>query len=434
MLLLHGEKDRGRCFMDRKVQKIEAAKPLIPQRKRVCAYARVSSGKDEMLHSLSAQVSYYSELIQSHYDWIYVGVYADSAVTGTKEARENFQQMLEDCRNGEIDMIITKSISRFARNTVTLLSTVRELKLLGVDVWFERENIHSTSGDGELMLTILASFAQEESLSVSENCKWRIRHNYEEGIPNGFQIYGYDIKKRKITINEDQAAIVREIFNMYSDGIGSITIAKALNKLGIPSPKNSIWHKGEIILILRNEKYIGELMLQKYYSENHISKRTLVNNGELKKYYVTENHEPIIEKDIFEKVQRMLDERNEKNPHIQPYDYPFKNMVFCGECGAKYYRKKVHTGTPSEKFVWKCNSYNNKGKEHCTNKQIPDDVLANLSEAFEKQIHKILIMPENNVKFIFEDGSEEIKKWEINRKWSNEMKQRNYENQRRRCK
>ena len=124
----------------------------------------------------------------------------------------------------------------------------------------------------------------------------------------------------------------------------------------------------------------------------------------------------------------MLDERNEKNPHIQPYDYPFKNMVFCGECGAKYYRKKVHTGTPSEKFVWKCNSYNNKGKEHCTNKQIPDDVLANLSEAFEKQIHKILIMPENNVKFIFEDGSE------INRKWSNEMKQRNYENQRRRCK
>ena len=273
-----------------------------------------------------------------------------------------------------------------------------------------------------------------ESLSVSENCKWRIRHNYEEGIPNGFQIYGYDIKKRKITINEDQAAIVREIFNMYSDGIGSITIAKALNKLGIPSPKNSIWHKGEIILILRNEKYIGELMLQKYYSENHISKRTLVNNGELKKYYVTENHEPIIEKDIFEKVQRMLDERNEKNPHIQPYDYPFKNMVFCGECGAKYYRKKVHTGTPSEKFVWKCNSYNNKGKEHCTNKQIPDDVLANLSEAFEKQIHKILIMPENNVKFIFEDGSEEIKKWEINRKWSNEMKQRNYENQRRRCK
>lgn len=140
--------------MDKIVQKIEAKKPLIPVRKRVCAYARVSSGKDEMLHSLSAQISYYSEYIQSRGDWLYVGVYADSAVTGTKDSRDEFQRMLEDCRNGKIDMVMTKSISRFARNTVTLLQTVRELKELGVDVWFEKENIHSISGDGELMLTI----------------------------------------------------------------------------------------------------------------------------------------------------------------------------------------------------------------------------------------------------------------------------------------
>ncbi|MCH5186694.1 MAG: recombinase family protein, partial [Oscillospiraceae bacterium] len=129
--------------MDKNVQKIEAGKPLIPQRKRVCAYARVSSGKDEMMHSLSAQVGYYSELIQSRLDWIYAGVYADSAVTGTKDDREDFQRMLEDCRNGKIDMIITKSISRFSRNTVTLLTTIRELKKIGVDVYFEKENIHS---------------------------------------------------------------------------------------------------------------------------------------------------------------------------------------------------------------------------------------------------------------------------------------------------
>ena len=150
----------------------------LPLRKRVAAYARVSSGKDAMLHSLSAQVSYYSEHIQSHPEWEYAGVYVDEALTGTKDDRDGFQRLLADCRAGKIDMVLTKSISRFARNTVTLLETVRELKTLGVDVYFEEQNIHSLSGDGELMLTILASYAQEESRSVSENCKWRIRNQF----------------------------------------------------------------------------------------------------------------------------------------------------------------------------------------------------------------------------------------------------------------
>ena len=418
--------------MDRNVQKIEAKKPLVPKRKRVCAYARVSSGKDAMLHSISAQVSYYMELIQSRRDWIYAGVYADSAVTGTKDTRDDFQRMITDCRAGKIDMIITKSISRFARNTVTMLETVRELKSIGIDVYFEKENIHSTSGDGELMLTILASFAQEESRSVSENCKWRIHHNYEEGIANGFQIYGYNIKNRQITINEEQAAVVRLIFEMYLNGIGTITIAKQLNGRGIPAPGGKTWNKASIVEMLKNEKYVGDILLQKYYSENHISKRTLVNNGVLKKYLVTDNHEPIIDRDTFERVQKIIADKAERNPRVAPYDYQFKNMVFCGCCGAKYYRKKVHTGTPSEHFVWKCNSYNNAGKDKCSNKQIPDDVLLNLSKGFDKEIRTIFILPECKVRFIFDDGSETIREWEINRKWSDEMKARNYENLRRR--
>lgn len=154
-------------------------------KKKVAAYARVSSGKDAMLHSLSAQVSYYSSLIQAHNDWEYVGVYADEAITSTKEKRKNFQRLLDDCRDGKIDLIITKSISRFARNTVNLLETVRELKLLGIDVFFEEQSIHTISADGELMLTILASYAQEESRSASENQKWRIKRNFEQGIPFG---------------------------------------------------------------------------------------------------------------------------------------------------------------------------------------------------------------------------------------------------------
>lgn len=164
--------------MKRVVEKVQFI-PKMPALLNVAAYARVSSGKDAMLHSLSAQVSYYSEKIQKHPGWKYCGVYADEAMTGTKEDREQFQKLLERCRNGEINLILTKSISRFARNTVTLLETIRELKKLGVDVLFEEQNIHSMSSDGELMLTILASYAQEESLSASENRKWQIRKDFE---------------------------------------------------------------------------------------------------------------------------------------------------------------------------------------------------------------------------------------------------------------
>lgn len=169
--------------------------PKIPTaKKKVAAYARVSSGKDAMLHSFSAQVSYYSSLIQAHNDWEYVGGYADEAITGTKENCKNFQRLLDDCRDGRIDLVITKSISRFARSTVTLLETVRELKLLGIDVYFEEQSIHTISADGELMLTILASYAQEESRSASENQKWRIKKNFEEGIPWDGTLLGYRLK------------------------------------------------------------------------------------------------------------------------------------------------------------------------------------------------------------------------------------------------
>lgn len=418
--------------MDKIVQKIEAKKPLIPVRKKVCAYARVSSGKDEMLHSLSAQISYYSEYIQSRGDWLYVGVYADSAVTGTKDSRDEFQRMLEDCRNGKIDMIITKSISRFARNTVTLLQTVRELKELGVDVWFEKENIHSTSGDGELMLTILASFAQEESLSVSENCKWRIRHNFEEGIPNNFQIYGYDMKNHKLTVNEEEAEVVRKIFEMYVNGDGAYKIVDYLKAHNIKSPRGCQWRPNRIMAILRNEKYIGDLLLQKVYSENHITKRRVANDGVLKQYYVSENHAPIIDRNTFERVQKIISEKAACNAHVNPYEYDFKDMVFCGKCGDKYTRKKVHGGTVSEKYVWICRTYAHKGKTHCSNKQIPDEVLVNMAKRYDAEIDKILILENGRVQFIFADESEDVQEWEINRKWTNEMKERNYYNQRRR--
>ena len=224
-------------------------------KKRVAAYARISCVKDAMLHSLSAQVSYFSDLIQRNPDWIFAGIYADE-VTGTTKERKDFQRLLADCRNGQIDMIIVKSLSRFARNTVTLLETVRELKALGVDVFFEEQNIHSMNGDGELMLSILASFAQEESRSVSENCKWRIRNDFQRGKPSFFRIYGYKMKNGRLEIVPEEAKVVRMIFHDYLDGMGRELISKKLNEAHIPPMNSDQWWPSVITAMLKNECYV----------------------------------------------------------------------------------------------------------------------------------------------------------------------------------
>ena len=204
----------------RTIRKIERRIPNLKQRKKVAAYARVSMESERMHHSLSAQVSYYSSLIQKNPDWEYAGVYADYGISGTgMKKRQEFLRMLEDAEAGKIDIILTKSIQRFARNTVDLLRTVRHLKELGVEVWFEKENIHTMSGDGELMMTILASFAQEESRSISENVRWRVKKRFEQGNPNGrFRVYGYRWEGDTLVIVPKEAAVVRRIFQNFLDG------------------------------------------------------------------------------------------------------------------------------------------------------------------------------------------------------------------------
>jgi DNA invertase Pin-like site-specific DNA recombinase len=232
----------------------------------VAAYARVSGGKDEMLRSLAAQVSAYSELIQSRPDWDYAGVYADADETGTRDDRPEFQRLIADCRAGLIDAVITKAVSRFARNTVTLLETVRDLKERGIDVYFEEQNIHTDSADGELMLTILASYAQEESRSVSENCKWRIRHDFKEGKPsNNIRVYGYEYKAGKLTVIPEEAEVVRMIFVDYLSGLGRNAIMKKLTRLGIPTKCGGNWDESTVAGILTNEKVVGDMCLQKCF-------------------------------------------------------------------------------------------------------------------------------------------------------------------------
>ena len=218
-----------------------------------------------MLHSLSAQVSYYNELIQSNLEWLFCSIFADEALTGTKDSRENFQKLLAECRAGKIDLVITKSISRFARNTVTLLETVRELKSLGVDVYFEEQNIHSISPDGELMLTVLAAYAQEESLSASENQKWRIKRNFEQGKIGNIKMLGYRRNKDGVLeIVPKEAETIRMIFQDYLSGMGKLSICNKLNEMHIPTRYGSEWTPEAVRRILQNEKYCGDLLLQAF--------------------------------------------------------------------------------------------------------------------------------------------------------------------------
>ena len=421
----------------RKITKLQQT-PEPVRRKRVAAYARVSSGKDAMLHSLSAQISYYNSYIQRRGDWEFAGVYADEVITGTKETRPEFQRLLTDCRNGNIDMVITKSITRFARNTVILLEAVRELKLLGIDVFFEKENIYTMSADGEFMLTLLASYAQEESRSVSENQKWRIRKMFEQGRPSNGRMLGYRLVDGQLQIVPEEAEIVRRIFDGYLSGMGKLAIAKALNVCGIPTVNGGLWRTSTIIGILRNEKYSGNLLLQKTYISDHITKKTRINRGELPMYYVENAHEAIIPPEIFNMVRNELTKRSKKvqTTGVKPR-YPYTGIIKCGICGAAYKRKHTATGTKYDKIVWICSTYNSLGKSFCASKQIPEAILhAKVAEALgltkfdetlmRAQISEIQVVSHGTLRFILHDGQLIDRDWENpsrRESWTDEMKQ-----------
>ena len=418
--------------MERKIITVTPSKDPTLQVKRVCAYARVSSGKDAMLHSLSAQISYYQELIQKQPGWKFCGIYADEAMTGTKENRKKFQEMLEECRKGNIDLIITKSISRFARNTVTLLSTVRELKTLGVDVYFEEQNIHSMSGDGELMLTILASYAQEESLSASENQKWRVRANFKEGKPWNCKMLGYRYDGEKFVIHPAEAELVRFVFRAYLDGMGRQLIANTLFEQGYKGRDGKPFNRGSVEKILRNYAYTGNLLLQKTYRENHITKRGRKNDGVLPMYHATDTHEAIIPLEMFTQVQEEMARRREQFKSEGSLNrYPFTQLLVCGVCGKHYVRKTCRTG-----FRWMCATYNNKGKKYCDSKMIPEDKLIEMTSDIDMaQIDHIKVERENTIIIVLKDGTEITRQWQDRSRaesWTDEMRQKAAEQTRKR--
>ena len=419
--------------MKRTITKIDTL-PKLTRKTRVAAYARVSDGKDAMLQSLAAQVNYYKKSIQENDAWEFLGVYADEALTGTKDSRAEFQQLLKDCRAGKIDMIITKSISRFARNTVTLLETVRELKAINVDVFFEEQNIHSNSGEGEMILTFLATFAQEESRSASENMKWRISKEFEQGIIwGGKPCLGYNIENKKMVLIPEEAEIVKLIYQLYLDGNGDEQICKILALKGIVPKTGTRWYWSTIKAILSNYNYTGDLILQKTFRENHLTKKKVVNTGEFNQYIVREDHEPIISKELFETAQKIRQKRLMKINSGPTYRrYLFSKMIQCGICGRGYTRK-----TTAYKEIWKCSYSNKRGIDACDSKQVPDDKVIEAANHilnrkqfdkgyFSSKVESIVVMPEKRLIFHMKDGTSIEYNWTESSRmesWTPEMKE-----------
>lgn len=282
--------------------------------KRVCAYARVSTDSEEQLTSYSSQIKHYSEKIKSNPDWEFVRVYADEGISGTQvKKRTEFKRMIDDALNGKIDMIIAKSISRFARNTLDTLKYVRLLREHKVDVYFEKENIHTLDLDSEMFLTLYSAFAQAESESTSMNVKMGLNAKMKRGEPVGNQnCYGYiwNSQTKELEINEEQAEVVRLIFDLYTKGIGGRTIAHKLNEKNIPTYFGKKWSQSSVSRVIKNEKYVGDLLGQKYYVVDPLTHKRSLNYGEKEKYYVKDHHKGIIDRDTWDKAQEILNKRN----------------------------------------------------------------------------------------------------------------------------
>lgn len=374
--------------IDRKTGKI------LTGRLRACAYCRVSTGDEEQINSYESQKKYYNEKINSNPLWSFAGIYADEAITGTLDYKRNdFMRMITDAMEGKIDVIITKSISRFARNTLDTLKYVRRLKERNIAVIFEKENINTLEMSGEFLLTILSSIAQQESESISGNVKLGLKMKRERGEIVGFNQclgYRYDSETKTMSIDKEESEIVKYVFNRYCDGAGSTIIARELTELGyIPPRGGKKWSEATVRGIIRNEKYRGDVMQGKTFTLDPITHKRIVNRGEEDKYYIENHHEPIVPLEIYEKAQQILEKRSgarETGRRKGNYSrkYPFSSRVFCGFCGSVYVRRNLYSGTNYALRVWQCMEYVKNGKKACADsKVIREEIIENcFAEAY----------------------------------------------------
>lgn len=426
----------GICVM-RKDTKMETIITQVPKRKslpkfkRVAAYTRVSANKDEAHHSLAAQVSYYNNFISSHKGWIFSGVYSDEGRTGTKIKRSGFQDMLQDARDGKIDLIITKSVSRFARSVVVLLSTIRELTKLNVDVYFEEQKVHSISKDGEFLLTVIALYAEMEAKSASNNMLWKIQKTFEQGKIYAMTILGYRLVDGNLVVEPNEAKTVKTIFKLFLEGYGAKRICNYLNERDIKTRHGKKFVPCNILYILKNSVYTGDITLQKTFRKNISERRSFLNNGEKTRYFIEGNHKPLIDKDTFELVQKELKERQGAPSIVAASHQPFRKMIVCAHCGNHFGRHAC-----SRKPFWSCTRSNMLGQEVCPAKKIPEEILINLVNEilntpsfdevlFKEKIQKIVVTGDREMRFVMNDGNEITKTWEYKSRresWTQEMR------------
>ena len=343
------------------------------KRKRVAAYARVSSGKDAMLHSLAAQVGHYRALIGGNPEWEFAGVYSDEGVSGTKESRPGFDAMMKDASEGRIDAILTKAISRFARNVAALLKAVRTLKARGVDVYFEEEGIHTLSEEGELFMTLAAAMAEGEAKDVSEAMLWRIRRDMERGLYwGGTCPYGFRVKGRSLVQDPGEAEVVRRMFAMYLSGMGDQAIAAALNREKIPGGKGSRWQGKTVREVLTNVAHKGDLLLQKTYRPDFLTKKDAKNRGQRASYYVENAHEPIVSPEDFDEAMAARRKRAERAKAQGPSapKSPLSRKVKCPLCGHSMRRK----GGPGRAW-WSCRIADRMGRDLCPGHRVGEERL-----------------------------------------------------------
>ncbi len=356
------------------------------QKKKVAAYCRVSTDSEEQKESYTNQVNHYTQYIQNNLEWEMVDIYADEGITGTStKNRTQFNRMIQDARNGKLDLILVKSISRFARNTLDLLKYVRELKSLGVAVFFERENINTLDTTGEVLLTILSSLAQDESRNISENSRWGILRGFQNGkvFCNTNRFLGYDKDEHgELVINEPEAEIVRRIYEEYLDGKSYQAIARGLMRDHIKTVTGGdTWWDSSITLILTNEKYYGALLQQKTVTVDFLTHKRIRNKGQEQQYLIEDNHEPIVSKELFEAVQKEKERRARLKGNVMGESkrysskYALSSKVYCGCCGAIFKRRTWNSNNPSKKVVWQCKTYVNKGKVACDAKSVDEPIL-----------------------------------------------------------
>ena len=357
------------------------------ERIRVVAYCRVSTDGDEQLGSFESQKAYYEQKIKQNKEWVSAGIFADEAITGTKvDKREGFQEMIRKCQNGEIDMILTKSISRFSRNTQDIIKYVRMLRDRNIAIVFEKENINTLDMNGEMLLTILSSLSQGEVESLSENVKMGLKMKMKRGELVGFNgCLGYDYHPdtKSITVNEQEAETVRFIYNMYLQGYGSSTIAKRLTEMGVKNKLGKVeWHDHGVMGIIKNEKYKGDILLGKTFTVDPISKRRLANMGEEDRYYIRDHHEPIVSREVWYQADEIRLKRvkprlmeNTGNRERYTRQFIFSSMLECGYCGHKLSRRTRHQTTTTKKPVWQCMNAIKNGISSCPNCKAIDEAI-----------------------------------------------------------